>query len=150
MLLYNATNEEQSVKAFGNWFSFKPKQIKSINDQFGRFIVMDKKEYGIVDLPEEMLDEEYKKSEAGQALLREKTEQGIQQRVNFLKLMVYNAEVSLRRDLDRNNDKSDHRAQMTKGEIEAMRRLVEYQKADEDQIKAQVDEIKDLEKKLKK
>lgn len=150
MLLYNATNEEQSVKAFGNWFNFKPKQIKEISDDIGRFIMIEKKHYGIVGLPDEMADLDYRQSEEGKAVLADRTREGVNNFVSELRKIVHNAEVGLRQDLEKSGLKSDYRAHMSKGEIDALRKLAAYQKDEEDVTKLQIDEIKELEKKLKR
>lgn len=44
--------EPVTVQAFGNWFSFKPGQIKAMNPNLVDFLAMDKKELGFVSLPD--------------------------------------------------------------------------------------------------
>lgn len=118
-LIYNPTPYKVQVKAMGNYFDFAPKQKKSMNDDIARFIAIDKKESGLVALPEICLDAP--ESEEAKQAMAELSRTGIINMLNYYKSVVHNLTVSLRRDLDMHNDKTDVAALATDGEIHALK-----------------------------
>lgn len=148
-MIFNALDKEVSTKAFGNHFNFKPRQIKRMSGDIGQFLSREKGYMGLVELPMTFEDPEYKASEEGQALLEEKRKEGVSRRINHLKGIVNNLQVSLRQDLDIANIKADVNAFASSGEINAMEELVSYQRAAEDQDKAKLEKVRQLERQLK-
>ena len=147
-LIFNATNEVQKTKALGNWFEFKPKQIKQMTDDIAHFLAVERGDLGLVGLPEEMEDPEYRSSPEGKAALAEKEQQGIDKYIQALRAVIYNNQVSLRQDLDKANQKVDPAALASAGELQAMRIVAAYQSKKDDAEQKKVDEIKDLIKKV--
>lgn len=148
--LYNTTEEKQSVKAVGNWFEFKPGQIKLMNDDIGSFIVKDKKEHGIVALPQEFEEPAYKESEEGKAILAAKKAEGLNNYIDHLRMIVSNNIVSLRRDLEQANIKTDPTVMASDGELKALQLLSKYQANQDDAAKIRSEQMKELLKQIGK
>lgn len=143
-IVYNSTNEQQDIKIYGNWFSFKPGQIKSIDDKLAHGICTDKKEHGIVALPVEFEDLEYRNTPEGQAALAAKREEGLSHYLGKLRSLVANNTVSLRQDLARANMQLDPSILVSSGELAAAKILAKYQQAHTDVAQKQADEFKKL------
>jgi hypothetical protein len=149
-LVMNASCETQVFKVFGNVFTLKPGQIKMFQDNISQEIAISRRSFGLVQLPEEFTDPEFARSEEGKKLLLAKKAEGIQNRVQYLKTIVYNLQVSLKNDLDKANLKVDPRALASEGEIAAMEELAKYQDNEEDEKHKKLERVKELEKKLGK
>lgn len=149
MLVRNATNETITVKALGNFFEFKPKQIKNFNDNVGMFLINDRRDSGLVHVPDIFFDDpEHKNSEAGKAELEAIDKRGIENFCAALRKRIYNNQVSLRQDLERANIKADPAAFATDGEMEALRTLAKYQAKQEDVSQKRAEEVKKLMKEI--
>lgn len=148
-LIFNASAEDQHFVVFGNHFNLKSGQIRNFEDKIAHFIQTERRYLGLVDLPEEFTDVAHKESEEGKSLLAEKRREGIDARVQHLRSVIYNNEVSLRQDLEKANIKADPKVFASKGEVAAYRELVKYQKTQDDEASAKVDELKSLEKQIK-
>lgn len=143
-LIYNTTNEQQSVKAFGNWFTFKPKQMKMIDDKLSHFLATEKKEYGLVALKEDFGDPTYLQSPEGQAELAAKENEGVKNYIAHHRSIIYNNQVSLRKDLETANLKIDPATLASDGEIKSMEIVAKYQQQEDDAAQKRVDRVKDL------
>jgi len=148
-MLYNATNETHQVKAFGNYFEFKPKQMKVLDDRISHWIATERFYLGIVALPEEFADPSFASSEEGKTILAEKTKQGVEAFCQRLRERIKNVEVSLRQDLEKANIKADPLVFASPGEVEAFELLAKYQKAGQDAEEAKVERLKQLQKQIK-
>lgn len=146
-LVFNATEEEQSIKIYGNWFSFKPGAIKVLDEKLAHGISTDKKEYGCVALPPEFEDLEFRTTEAGVKILQEKKEEGLKNYLSHLRQIVMNNQLSLRQDLERSNIKADPAVFASDGEVAAMETLAKYQQSHEDSAQVRAERIKELMKK---
>ncbi len=145
MYIFNATNELQSVKALGNWFTFKPKQIRQIDNQdLAMFLLEERADHGLVGLPEAFEDLEYRGSAEGKKALEKYEEQGINSYVRALRAVIYNNQVSMRQDLEKSNLKIDPAALASDGELAAMRLVAKYQKDSDDRDQRKIDEVKQL------
>lgn len=149
MLVMNATNEKVTVKAMGNWFEFKPKQIKNFTHNLGLFLITERSQNGLVHVPDAFEDPEYKATEEGRAQLSDLEKRGIEAFCKGLRQRIYNNQVSLRQDLERSNLKVDPAVLATDGELEAMRLLAKYQDQKDDIEQKKIDEVKDLMKSIK-
>lgn len=147
--IINASLETQTVRVFGNYFTLKPGQIKNFQEQIAHFLATDRRYHGFVALPDSFEDPSFAASEEGAKVLAEAKAAGIAARVAYLKRVVNNELISLKQDLERDNDKSDPRSYMSEGVLAAMRELVKYQDLGEDVIKKKIDEAKELEEKIK-
>lgn len=148
MILYNTTDKEQSVKAFGNWFSFKPGQLKNIREEFGTFIVLDKKEYGIVALPDDFEDPSFQNTEEGQRIMAEKRIEGRSNRVRHIQRVMHNEQVSLRQDLEKNGQRINPDLFATDEVVAMYEELAAYKKADDDARHERLNKIVNIKKKL--
>ncbi len=149
-LILNASEKAQHVTVFGNHFVLKAGQVKNFQDNIAGFLSVDRADMGFVALPEEFMDPSYGATPEGKEIFEKARAQGVAARIRHLKQIVYNLQVSLRQDLDKNNIKADARTFASDGEIDAMEELLSYQKAEEDETKKKVDRIKEIESKLTK
>lgn len=149
-LIMNTTNEVQKVKAFGNWFEFKPKQIKPMREEIADFISQDRGYQGMVLLPDSFEDLDYRQSEEGKSKLKELEKQGISTYVTHLRSIVYNNQQSLRQDLAQAEMNIDPATLASDGELEAMRLVAQYQSKKDDEDQKKVDEVKELMRKIGK
>ncbi len=146
----NASCETQETKVFGNYFTLTPGQIKNFQDHIAFELTTSRAHQGFVTLPDEFEDPSFKNSDAGKQIIAQKKAEGVNARCRYLKEIVYNNQVSLRQDLEKANIKADPRVFASAGEIAAMEDLARYQDKSEDEAKAKVERIKDLEKKIGK
>ncbi len=143
-LVMNALEEEVSVKARGNYFTFKPNQIKIMDDDLAQFLITERAEDGLVSLPETLEDPELRLTEEGKDIIRTAKRLGIANKVKKLKEIIYNNQVSLRQDLERANIKVDPAVYATDAEKKAMREYAKYQQAGKDEEGNAVKEVKEL------
>jgi hypothetical protein len=128
VIVYNALDKVVHVQAFGNHFSFKPHQIKSMRAELGGWIVQQKGYLGLVDLPPQFEDAEYRESEEGKAILASKRQEGLNKKIMALKQQVNNLQVALAYDLQLADMKADINTFATDGDINAMEELLTYQR----------------------
>lgn len=148
MLVLNATNEKISIQALGNWFEFKPKQVKNLTHNLAMFIITERREKGLVHLPDAFEDPEYKNTPDGKAEFALVEQRGIDSFCEALRRRIFNNQVSLRQDLEKGNMKIDPAVLASEGELEAMRLLSKYQQKDDDTAQKKADEVKELLKKI--
>lgn len=148
MLIYNATDQEQHVVAFGNHFNLKAQQIKSFNDDIGDFLAKMRRDFGLVSLPEEFEDMEYRNSDEGKAKLAEYRRQGINNRVRYLETIKYNLLVSMKKDLDMAELKIDPKVYASAGEEAALQELLNLQYKKQDEQAEKIKRLTEIEKKL--
>lgn len=152
----NALDEDQTVMVGGKHFSFKGKQIKPFqNDEIADFILKMKSELGFVEIPkltteDESAVDDYDRSPAGHALIEEKRKSGIEAYCRRLKAIVYNLQVSLRKDLAIKNMNIEPSHLASDGDLLHMEQLAKYQTRKEDAGQVRADKIKKLEKILEK
>lgn len=147
-VVFNATNELVTVKAHGNWFTFKPKQFKVMNDEIANFLVTARAEKGLVSLPNEFEDPEYSRSEEAQEILAKQEAEGISRYLAKLTETVNNNRISLKKDLQMKNIQTDPSAFMSEGEMKALEKLAEYRGRGQDEQQKRVEKVRELEKKL--
>ena len=148
-LVYNASVADQRVKVFGNYFEIPAGKIKNFTDNVAHFLVTDRKDRGLVSLPAEFEELEFKDSEQGRQILAEKKAEGVANRIEYLKRLIYNETVSLEQDLSKANIKVDPRVFMSNQMMGVLQELTRYQDASADEQEEKVRQIKELEKKLK-
>jgi hypothetical protein len=147
----NCLDEEQTVVVGGNHFKFKPLEIKAFfQPNIARLITLDKRDYGFADLPPEFEDLSYRQTEEAKKIFEEKRKEGVEAYCARLRAAVYNAQVSLRMDLEKANIKADPRAFASKGDVVNMEKLIKYQKGHNDESLERIEKLKELEKKLGK
>lgn len=144
MFLLNATKEVQTVRVHGNYITFPPEKVKLVDEDKGRFICMKRQEQGIVDLPQEYEDPEWRETPEGKAAIEAKKQFGLDNYINGLRKLIYNNQVSLRMDLEKANIKADPAAFASEGELNAMRLVAKYQKSKEDDAQKRVEEVRKL------
>lgn len=160
MLIMNCLEEENRAVVGGNTFTFAPKQIKPFyNDNLARLLETNRGEDGFISLPIELeylchlrpgetVDSIISKEH--NELLVEKRQEGVNRFVENLRRRVYNAQVSVKHDLDKMGIKADSRAYSSDQDLKNLELLVKYQTKQEDASKARIDRIKELEKTLEK
>lgn len=142
--IFNATNEEQTFKAFGHHFTMKPKQIKGFRPKMALYISEYKADQGLVLMPSAWADVEYRATKEGKEIHAKKEEEGLGKYLGHLRSVIYNNQVSLRQDLERGNLKVDPAALASDGELYAMRIVSQYKRMEEDKAQKRIDEVKKL------
>ena len=132
VFVMNALNKEVSVKAFGNYFTFKAMQVKRMRPEIGLWLVQQKGYLGLVDIPAEFEDPEFKDSEEGKAILESKRREGLEKRIQALRSQVNNLQVALAYDLQVADMKADINVFATDGDINAMDELISLQREQKD------------------
>lgn len=149
-LVMNASNKVQRVKVFGNWFTFQPDQIKVMNDNIAHFIAIERRDYGLISIPEKFSDLEYQNSDEGKEELAKYKEEGVKARINYLDTLIYNEKVSLQRDLDIKGIKSSAEAFYSDALVDWLEEKADYAFTQDDKQKERLERIKKLEEKLEK
>lgn len=134
--------EEVKVQAFGKWFSFKPGQVKSMDEAFTSFLNSNKRDLGFVALPT-VCEEEPDSKEAKDAKEQAFAE-GRKNIVSHLTKLRYNFEVSTQKDIDVAGEKRPYMTELSPGHKEMYRRLALFAKSDQDALKAQEHEVAKL------
>ena len=144
MFIMNVTNESQRTKALGNFFEFKPGQVKQMSDDLGMFISLKRAEQGLVALPQEYEDMEWRESDIGKEAIARAKQAGLDAYLGALRKLIYNNQVSLRQDLEKSNIKADPAVFASEGELNAMRLVAKYQKGKDDEAQKRADEVRKL------
>ena len=149
VFVLNSLNKEVSTQAFGNWFTFKPGQMKRMRREIGDFLIRERRGLGLVFVSERLYeDKEYASSEEGKAELEQCTQAGINNRIAQLNSQVNNLK-SLQRDLEQKNIKADPLSYATEGDLSAMEELHAFQVRSNDADKKRLERVKKLEQQLK-
>lgn len=146
-IIYNPLERDVTVKAFGNYFTFKPKQLKLMEDKMARWLAEYRRDEGLVLVGHEFEDLEYRKTPEGLKALKVAEDQGLKNRVRKLRMLKDNI-ASLQKDLDMKNLKIDARTMASSGEIAALEELASLQAKQKDEGQVKIDRIKELEKLL--
>ena len=157
-LVMNTRDDSIVIKAFGNWYEWKPMQVKFIyENELAHWLVKERNYEGLVGLPEELEEYNVRKYPQNQNTLPPEAKSKIQDAIKagraaycaHLRTVIYNLQVSLRQDLEQANIKADPKVFASPGEIKAMEELVRYQSLGDDAEQAKIEHLKELEKKIK-
>lgn len=149
----NALPEDQTIVAHGKHFHFKANQVKAFqSDAIGTFILRERAELGFIEIPAMFNEEEgdigdYNKDPK---VIEERRQAGVDNYCAHLRKILYNLQVSLKKDLELKNLRMDPRTLATDSDLKHMEQLVRYQSKREDKEQLKIDRIKELEKKLEK
>lgn len=146
MLIFNASAIKQTIQANGSWFTFKPKEVKNMNDEKGQWVAANLQYLGFVALPASMEDLEFSRSKEGEAIKKAKENEGVASRVQHLEWLRQNEMVALQRDIDRSNQKYDARLDMSPQAIDHLEELAGYKKKVNEESSARLARIAELEK----
>ena len=142
-LVMNARPEAISVLVGGNWFEFKPEQIKLIhNDKIAHFMCTDKSYEGLVSVPDFVGED--RSSPESKAALSEAKKTGVANRIQYLEKVKHNLLVSLGRDLEMKNIKVDPLRMASAGEKKALKELAGYEAANQVEQEKEYQELKSL------
>lgn len=147
-VIFNASNEQVHTQAFGNWFLFKPKQIKIMQDHIVDFLAQNRREDGFIALPLAFEDPNYQTTPEGKAALKSAETEGVSARIKKLMWIVNNNKQSLKNDMRMRNMDGDPLELASDGELEALELLFKYKSAGQDEAAQRVERAKELEKKL--
>lgn len=149
--IYNASSREVGVRVHGAHFTFGPKQVKTIIDPTKGAHMVDKFAYeGLVSLPDQWEDLDYRESPEGKKALKDAEARGIQNRIAHLERLKQNEIVSLQRDIDRGGMKYDARLEMSDQMMAQMEELAQYKSKSQDEQQKKLDRVKALEKLIDK
>lgn len=154
MVVWNPTEETISTQLQGAWFSFKPNQMKIMDDHKCRFIESNRKGTGLVVLPDqfdkshERYVEDFEKSEEGKEIMAQKRSEGISNLIEFHMAIVQNNQVSFRNDMASRYPSGDAvklaALNASKGELESMRMVAKYKGKQSQNDAKKVEEVQDL------
>lgn len=160
-IVVNATQETITIKIVGNYFTFGPGKSKTLNKDLALWIQTSEgaKGCGLAVLPDmyqegeeidDITDEDMKGRRAHLEELKvQACDDALQEYIKKHRQIIYNNQVSLRQDLEKQNIKADPAAFASKGELEAMRLVAKYQKRAEDAEQSKIDEVKRLMRNVK-
>lgn len=148
-LILSTDLENVKVQAMGNWFEFKPGQIKNMQKEFSDFLSLDKKEYGFVALPEALEDED-RSSEVFKKAVEEATIQGRRNIVAKLNRMRHNLEVSMQKDLDMAGLKGNpiNFVDNKQAVIDMYKKLKQFKDLETESVEKDIEEIQRLQESL--
>lgn len=124
-LVINANIREVKTQVFGKWFSFKPNQIKSMDDNIAMFLIQDRSEEGFQGLPEICVEDPT--SEEAKAAVKQAIASGRERIKHRLQWQIHNLEVSLQKDLGVADLKMDAKTLATPGDLAAYRLMADLQ-----------------------
>lgn len=151
----NCLDEEKVIKVGGIFYTFKPGQMKFFhNNNIARALTRIYGEQGFVGVPEH-LDHLSHLNEANfdkivtaeeKEEIAKLKEQGIEQYCKNLRRLIFNATVSVQKDIDISGAKYDARIEATDADIKRLEDLAKYQKSKSDSDQRRIDRMKELEK----
>lgn len=148
-LLINATKEDITVKVAGNYFSVKAGKEKRIhNEDIARFIKVQLPDCGLAvmhDVNEDLEGEDREAAIAEQNAIKEGLiKEALTRYIDKHRAVIYNNQVSLKKDLASANMQIDPAVLASDGELHSMRIVAAYQRQEADATQAKVDEVKKL------
>lgn len=158
-VIMNCLDEANECRIGGTTFSFKPRQMKYIHDKgVSKAISRLKAVDGFVELPEELEELAHLKEEMlekvitpeQRALVEEKRKEGVHTYCQNLRALIYNATVSVQKDIDKAGYKYDARVEASKADLNRLETLARYQGGGLDEEQKLIDKFKELEKKVAK
>ncbi len=158
-VILNCLDEPNTCVVGGNHFQFKPGQLKYFHDiNIASLISRIKASDGFIALPDELEHLSHLKEEMmakvitpeEKAIIEEKRKEGINNYCQRLRELIYNATVSLQKDIDVRGYKYDARVEATKADLKRLETLAKYQSEHLDLEQKRVDTFKELEKKVAK
>ncbi len=142
--IMNALNEDVKVQAHGNWFTFKPQEIKNLhNVKLAEFLRQYRAEDGLVEVSDSFMEMD-KNSEEYKAAHFELRKQGIARYVAKQNTIIRNLEMSLRRDYETSGQKGNFLFEASKGELQAYKNLKKYKEFETEQKLNTADEIQKI------
>lgn len=152
--IWNPTEEKVVTMMQGAWFTFQPGSFKTMDETKAGFVRSNRKESGLVVLPDEFdpssekYVEGFEKTEEGKKILIEKREEGINNLIEYHMMIVKNNQVSLRNDLAHKNPAADPiklaALEASSGEIASMQLVAKYKKRNNDSSAKKVEDIEKL------
>lgn len=156
LAVYNPTEEEITTTINGNFFSWKPGQIKQMRKLQAEFVGTNRIETGlmVLDDPRFIPAEQesyipgFDKTAEGKKVLEPLKEKGIRNLIDHLMFIIRNNQISLRQDLGNKYPTGDSAkmaaANATPAELNAMRLVAKYKQKNKDNAAKQVDEVEKL------
>lgn len=160
LAVYNPTEEEVTTTLAGNFFTWKPGQIKQLRKELVDFVDTNRRETGLVRIDDRRFipaeQDHYipgfEKTKEGLDALAPLREKGINNLVEHLMWIIRNNQISLRQDLAGKYPTGDSKAMAaawaSSSEIEAMRKVAKYKKKTPNNAAKQVEEVESLMKEI--
>jgi hypothetical protein len=159
-IVINVTDETISGRIAGNWFTWAPRQQKTIRDERIAKKIAGHHELsefaGLAVMPDIMTEEERDGNApiTDEEMTRRKKEfeeskkvaceAAMERYIRKLRFLVKNNQVSQQKDIDQSGAKYNASADITKGEMEAMRLLAKYQRKSADEADERAKEVEKL------
>lgn len=140
----NALEVPVRIQAHGNWFSWKPLQIKEIqNNELAMFITEKRGEDGLVGIADTMMELDNNTQEF-KDFIEDRRKEGVRKRIQKLDWVINNLETSLRYDLETKNIKADPLAFASSGEVAAYKERLTLTEGERKDSLNKADEIRKL------
>ena len=155
----NCLDKENKCTVGGNTFTFKPGQLKYFHDRsIATAIDRLKRDDGFLMVSDDLEELAHLKEDIFEkvitseqrAAIAEKRVEGIANYCKRLRDLIYNATVSLQRDIDVSGRKYDARVEATKADLNRLKELAHYQASKNDEEQQTLDEFKKLESQVAK
>lgn len=141
----NSLDRDVSAQAHGKWFTWKPHQIKEIqNNDLAMFFTMLRSEDGLVGIADAVMDLD-KSTEQYIESIEQKRKEGVEARIRKLDQIILNLEQSLRSDLEKANIKADPLTYASKGELAAYKEratLMEFERKQSINVADEIRKVK--------
>lgn len=119
--IMNCLTTDVRTQAHGQWFVFKPLQIKEIqNKDLANFLEQNRGEEGLIGIADYMMDQDHNSIEF-KAYVDDRRAEGVKKRISKLDWVIRNLRESLRYDLQIKGIKTDALAFASKGELAAIK-----------------------------
>lgn len=139
-LVLSTDLETVRVQSYGNWFEFKPGQIKQMQDHIADFLCTDRRDKGFVTLPESYDDD--RNSLENKKLFEDALQTGRANITRELNRLRANFEVSTQKDIDVAGQKRSFMSELTPAHKEMYRRLALFKKHEQDVVSQEEDEVR--------
>jgi hypothetical protein len=139
-LVLSTDLETVRVQSYGNWFEFKPNQIKQMQDHIADFLCTDRRDKGFVVLPESYDDD--RNSPENKKIFEAALATGRANITRELNRLRVNFEVSTQKDIDVSGEKRSFMSELTSAHKEMYRRLALFKKYEQDIVARDEDEVR--------
>lgn len=157
--ILNCLDEDNQCTVGGSTFSFKPGQLKYFHDAgVAKAIARLKADDGFIMVSEDLEELAHLKdamldkviTQEQRAALGEQKKKGVENYCRRLRELIFNATVSLQKDIDMSGAKYDARVHASKYDLQKLETLARYQSSEQDKDQVVLDKFKELEKKVSK
>ena len=146
--IMNSLEDEVKTQAHGKYFTWKPKEIKTIHSvNLSRFLAQNRGDIGLMEVPDALMELD-KNSVEFKTAIADIRKEGIRKFIQKQNYIVRNLEMSLRRDYELSGQKGNFLFEASPGELAAYKNLKKYQEVEAQESMNVADEIQKIRKDL--